>query len=220
MRLRRPDGTSIAPVDFIPVAERSGSIIELGRWAIRTVCSDILAGNKVEVASVNVSPIELKMSDFSSFVASTLSDFGLAGARLALEITEGMELEIDQDVVRCINDLRKLGVQVWLDDFGTGFAGLSWLRLIEFDTVKIDRSFLHDCNTEKGRRMMLDIIGLLRNRGTRILVEGVETIEHQRLMQQYGIHQLQGYYLGRPAAADQLQSINVLPFDMMKSRVG
>ncbi|WP_156461749.1 EAL domain-containing protein, partial [Rhizobium sp. Leaf321] len=97
--------------------------------------------------------------------------------------------------------------------------GLSWLRLIEFDTVKIDRSFLHDCNTERGRRMMLDIIGLLRNRGTRILVEGVETIEHQRLMQQYGIHQLQGYYLGRPAAADQLHTLNVVPFDIMKSRI-
>ncbi|WEZ85319.1 bifunctional diguanylate cyclase/phosphodiesterase (plasmid) [Rhizobium sp. 32-5/1] len=220
MRLRRPDGASISPVDFIPVAERSGSIIELGRWAIRTVCSDLLAENKVEVASVNVSPIELKMPDFSSFVASTLADFGLAGARLALEITEGMELELDQGVVLCINNLRKLGVQVWLDDFGTGFAGLSWLRLIEFDTVKIDRSFLHDCNTERGRRMMLDIISLLRNRGIRILVEGVETIEHQRLMQQYGIHQLQGYYLGRPAAPDQLQSINVLPFDIMKSRIG
>ena len=68
--------------------------------------------------------------------------------------------------------------------------------------------------------MMLDIISLLRNRGIRILVEGVDTIEHQRLMQEYGIHQLQGYYLGRPAAVDQLPSINVLPFDMMKSRVG
>lgn len=220
MRLRRPDGTSIAPVAFIPVAERSGAIIELGRWAIRTVCGDLLAENKVEVASVNVSPIELKSPDFPSFVASTLADFGLTGARLALEITEGIELELDQDVVLCITDLRKLGVQVWLDDFGTGFAGLSWLRLIEFDTVKIDRSFLHDCNTERGRRMMVDIIGLLRNRGIRIVVEGVETIEHQRLMQQYGIHQLQGYYLGRPAAADQLQSINVLPFDIMKNRVG
>lgn len=220
MRLRRPDGTSIAPVAFIPVAERSGAIIELGRWAIRTVCSDLLAENKVEVASVNVSPIELKSPDFPSFVASTLADFSLAGARLALEITEGIELELDQDVVLCITDLRKLGVQVWLDDFGTGFAGLSWLRLIEFDTVKIDRSFLHDCNTERGRRMMVDIIGLLRNRGIRVVVEGVETIEHQRLMQQYGIHQLQGYYLGRPDAADQLQSINVLPFDIMKSRVG
>ncbi|OWV78069.1 diguanylate cyclase [Rhizobium sp. N122] len=217
MRLRMLDGTPVAPAIFIPVAERTGSIIELGRWAIRTVCRDLLATDLVQVASVNVSPIELKMPGFASYVAATLAEFGVTGARLAFEITEGMELEIDQDVVRCIGDLRKLGAQVWLDDFGTGFAGLSWLRLIEFDTIKIDRSFLHDCSTERGKRMLLDIISLLRNRGVRILIEGVETIEHQRLMQQYGINQLQGYYIGRPAPAAQFENDNVLPFGMVRN---
>ncbi|WP_405047660.1 MULTISPECIES: putative bifunctional diguanylate cyclase/phosphodiesterase [Rhizobium] len=216
MRLRMLDGTQIPPAMFIPVAERTGSIVELGRWAIRTVCRDLLATGLVQVASVNVSPIELKLPGFASYVAATLAEFGVTGARLAFEITEGVELEIDQTVVRCISDLRKLGAQVWLDDFGTGFAGLSWLRLIEFDTVKIDRSFLHDCNTEKGKRMLLDIISLLRNRGVRILIEGVETIEHQRLMQQYGINQIQGYYIGRPASAAQLESDNVLPFGLVR----
>jgi len=214
MRLRMLDGTPVSPDRFIPVAERTGSIIELGRWAIQTVCRDLLATDMAQVASVNVSPIELKMSGFADYVEATLEKYSLAGARLALEITEGAEMEIDQNVVRCISDLRKLGVQVWLDDFGTGFAGLSWLRLIEFDTVKIDRSFLHDCDTERGKRLLLDIIGLLRNRGVRILVEGVETVEHQRLMQQYGINHLQGYYIARPAPAAQFQTRNVLPFNM------
>jgi EAL domain-containing protein (putative c-di-GMP-specific phosphodiesterase class I) len=177
-----------------------------------------LATDLVQVASVNVSPIELKTAGFADYVEATLEEFCLTGARLALEITEGAEMEIDQDVVRCISALRKLGVQVWLDDFGTGFAGLSWLRLIEFDTVKIDRSFLHDCNTEKGKRLLLDIIGLLRNRGVNIIVEGVETIEHQRLMQQYGINQLQGYYIARPAPAVQLETDNVLPFSVVSNR--
>ncbi|OWV75756.1 diguanylate cyclase [Rhizobium sp. R339] len=217
MRLRMLDGTAVSPATFIPVAERTGSIIELGRWAIRTVCRDLLATGVVQVASVNVSPIELKMPGFASYVAATLAEFDVTGARLAFEITEGVELEIDQDVVRCISDLRKLGAQVWLDDFGTGFAGLSWLRLIEFDTIKIDRSFLHDCDTERGKRMLLDIISLLRNRGVRILIEGVETIEHQRLMQQYGINQLQGYYIGRPAPAAQFETDNVLPFGMVRN---
>ncbi|CDZ55116.1 EAL domain-containing protein, partial [Neorhizobium galegae] len=135
MRLSMLDGTSVSPGKFIPVAERTGSIIELGRWAIRTVCRDLLATDLVQVVSINVSPIELKMPGFSSYVAATLAEFEVTGARLAFEITEGVELEIDRDVVRCISDLRKLGAQVWLDDFGTGFAGLSWLRLIEFDTV-------------------------------------------------------------------------------------
>lgn len=217
MRLRMLDGTAVPPDRFIPVAERTGSIVKLGRWAIRTVCRDLLAADLVQVASVNVSPIELKTPGFASYVAATLAEFDVAGARLAFEITEGVELEIDQDLVRCISDLRALGAQVWLDDFGTGFAGLSWLRLIDFDTVKIDRSFLHDSNTERGKRMLLDIISLLRNRGVKILVEGVETIEHQLLMQQYGINQIQGYYIGRPAPAARLETDNVLSFSMARN---
>ncbi|WP_337268560.1 putative bifunctional diguanylate cyclase/phosphodiesterase [Oryzifoliimicrobium ureilyticus] len=204
MRLKMLDGTLVPPDTFIPIAERTGMIVQLGRWAVRTVCRDLLATGMVEVVSVNVSPIEFKMPGFASYVAATLAEFHLVGSRLAFEITEGVELEIDQDVVRCISDLKRLGAQVWLDDFGTGFAGLSWLRLIEFDTVKIDRSFLHDAQTERGRRLLLDIISLLRNRGARILVEGVETNEHQKLMQQYGIHQIQGYYVGRPSPAAHL----------------
>ncbi len=84
-------------------------------------------------------------------------------------------MDMDSDVLRCISDLRMLGIKMWLDDFGTGFAGLSWLRLIDFDTVKVDKSFLHDGATPRGRMMLKDIIGLIRNRGPKILVEGVET---------------------------------------------
>lgn len=210
MRLRMLDGTPVLPSTFIPIAERTGAIVDLGRWAIRTVCSDLLATNLVPVASVNVSPIELKMPGFATYVAATLSEFGLMGARLAFEITEGVELEMDQEVVRCISDLRKLGAQIWLDDFGTGFAGLSWLRLIEFDTVKIDRSFLHDCDTERGRMMLRDIISLLRNRGLRILVEGAETEAHELLMRQYGIDQIQGFHVGRPVPVSQFETYEVV----------
>jgi EAL domain-containing protein (putative c-di-GMP-specific phosphodiesterase class I) len=150
------------------------------------------------------------MPGFATYVAATLSEFGLMGARLAFEITEGVELEMDQEVVRCISDLRKLGAQIWLDDFGTGFAGLSWLRLIEFDTVKIDRSFLHDCDTERGRMMLRDIISLLRNRGLRILVEGAETEAHELLMRQYGIDQIQGFHVGRPVPVSQFETYEVV----------
>lgn len=220
MRLKMLDGTPVGPDVFIPIAERTGAIVALGRWAIRTTCSDLLVTDLVRVASVNVSPIELKMPGFADYVAATLAEFEIDGGRLAFEITEGVELEINQDLVRCISDLRKLGVQVWLDDFGTGFAGLSWLRLIDFDIVKIDRSFLHDSYTDKGRRMLLDIINLLRNCGVRILVEGVETIEHQRLMLQYGIHHLQGYHIARPAPADRLATDNFPPPQQARNGAG
>ncbi|TIO11296.1 MAG: EAL domain-containing protein [Mesorhizobium sp.] len=201
MRLNMLDGTSVPPSLFIPVAERTGAILALGRWAIRTVCAELLAHDHVRVVSVNVSPIQLKTPGFAASVATILSDTGVAGSRLAFEITEGLEMEIHSDILRCISDLKLLGIRIWLDDFGTGFAGLSWLRLIDFDTVKIDRSFLHDCGAPRGKAMLQDIIALVRNRGHKILIEGVETDEQMALVRELGIDEVQGFYLGRPAPA-------------------
>jgi EAL domain-containing protein (putative c-di-GMP-specific phosphodiesterase class I) len=195
------DGTSVPPSLFIPVAERTGAILELGRWAIRTVCCELLAEEHVRVVSVNVSPIQLKTPGFATSVAAILGETGVAGSRLAFEITEGLEMEMHSDILRCISDLKLLGIRIWLDDFGTGFAGLSWLRLIDFDTVKIDRSFLHDCGTPRGKAMLQDIIALVRNRGHKILVEGVETDEQMALMREFGIDKVQGFHVGRPAPA-------------------
>ncbi|MDX8482807.1 GGDEF and EAL domain-containing protein [Mesorhizobium sp. VK24D] len=220
MRLKMLDGTLVPPSLFIPVAERTGAILELGRWAIRTVCAELLADDHIRVVSVNVSPIQLKTPGFATSVASILGETGVAGSRLAFEITEGLEMEMHSDVLRCINDLKVLGIKIWLDDFGTGFAGLSWLRLIDFDTVKIDRSFLHDCGTSRGMAMLQDIIALVRNRGHKILVEGVETDEQMALMRDFGIDKVQGYRVGRPAPAASFQAkraIQKRPFTVLKS---
>lgn len=202
MRLRMLDGTPIPPSLFVPIAERTGAILELGRWAIRSVCRDLLADNHVAVVSVNVSPVQLKTPGFATSVAAILGETRVSGSRLAFEITEGLEMEMDSDILRCISDLKMLGIKIWLDDFGTGFAGLSWLRLIDFDTVKIDRSFLHDCSTPKGKAMLKDIVGLVRNRGHKILVEGVETRQQFALMRRFGIDQVQGFHVGCPAPAE------------------
>jgi diguanylate cyclase (GGDEF)-like protein len=220
MRLRMLDGTSVPPSLFIPVAERTGAILELGRWAIRTVCAELLAGDHVRVVSVNVSPIQLKTPGFATSVAAILSETGVAGSRLALEITEGLEMEMHSDILRCISDLKLLGIRIWLDDFGTGFAGLSWLRLIDFDTVKIDRSFLHDSGSPRGRAMLQDIIALVRNRGHKILVEGVETDEQMAIVREFGIDQIQGFRVGRPAPAASFQArpaVRKRQFSVVKS---
>lgn len=209
MRLRMLDDTSVPPSLFIPVAERTGAILELGRWAIRTVCRELLSGNHIKVVSVNVSPFQLKTPGFAPSVAAILAETGVAGNRLAFEITEGIEMEMHSDILRCIADLKMLGIRIWLDDFGTGFAGLSWLRLIDFDTVKIDRSFLHDCSAPRGQAMLKDIIGLIRNRGHNILVEGVESDEQLKLMREFGIDQVQGYLIGRPAPAERYKTASV-----------
>lgn len=205
MRLKLLDGTSVPPSIFIPIAERTGTIMELGLWAVRTACQQVIRCDRMSVVSVNVSPIQLKSPGFATSIAAILGDVGVSGGRLAFEITEGLEMDMNSDVLRCISDLKTLGIKIWLDDFGTGFAGLSWLRLIDFDTVKIDKSFLHDGMTPRGRAMLSDIIGLIRNRGHKILVEGVETAEQLELLKELRIDQVQGYYVGRPAPVDKLE---------------
>lgn len=207
MRLTMPDGTAVPPSLFIPVAERTGMILELGRWAIRTACRELMSNEHIRTISVNVSPVQLKAPGFAASVAAALGEAGVTGDRLALEITEGLEMKMHSDVLRCISDLKLLGIKVWLDDFGTGFAGLSWLRLIDFDTVKIDRSFLHDCVTPRGRAMFRDIVGLLRNRGPKILVEGVESEEQLELLRKLDIDHAQGYHIGRPAPAERIRAL-------------
>ena len=206
MRLQMLDGSDIPPSLFIPVAERTGKIIELGNWAIRTACSELLAHNRVNMVSINVSPIQLKAPGFAASVASILVETGVSGKRLAFEITEGHDLDIHSDVLRCITDLRTLGIAIWLDDFGTGFAGLSWLRLIDFDLVKIDRSFLHASDTAEGYMMLQNIVRLIRDHGADILIEGIETPEQLELVRRLGISQAQGFHIGRPASMQQLKA--------------
>lgn len=205
MRLKMIDGTPLSPAQFIPVAERTGAILDLGLWAIRQACTEVLATGVAPMASVNVSAIQLKSRGFALAVSTILEETGVSGSQLAFEITEGIDMEGQSDVIRCITDLQALGIRIWLDDFGTGFAGLSWLRLFPFDTVKIDRSFLQDARRPAGRAMLEDIIRLIRNRGLKILIEGLETADHVELMHELGIELGQGYYLGRPAPIDEVK---------------
>ncbi|MBP2491592.1 phosphodiesterase (plasmid) [Rhizobium leguminosarum] len=206
MRLRMPDGTAVSPKTFIPVAERSGAILELGRWAIETACRDILMTDRMATVSVNVSPIQLRSPGFAASVADILARCGVCGSRLALEVTEGLDMDMQSEVLKCIADLRALGVEIWLDDFGCGFAGLSWLRAIEFQTVKVDRTFLHDCSNPRGLMMLQDMIALIRNRGNTILVEGVETAAQFSLLKDLRIDRVQGFHMGMPVSAELLSA--------------
>lgn len=206
MRLRRSDGSAVPPSLFIPVAERTGAILELGRWAIRTACRELVSTDLIDVVSVNVSAVQLKSPGFAMSVASILGETGVAPHRLALEITEGREVATDPDVLRCIGELKQLGVKIWLDDFGTGFASLSCLRLIDFDAVKIDRSFLHESHHPRGASMLQDIIRLVRNNGHKTIVEGVETEEQLILIGSLGIKYVQGFHIGNPVSPEVFQA--------------
>jgi diguanylate cyclase (GGDEF)-like protein len=200
MRLRLPDGSASPPNVFIPIAERNGAIIELGYWAIERVCRDLAASDLNGQVSINVSPTQLRIPDFSVQVKMILDEAGVFGTKIAFEITEAVNMEIQPSVLRNIEHLRQLGISIWLDDFGTGFAGLSWLRLTKFDMVKIDKSFLRDATqNQQARTLLEDIIGLIKNRGHRVLVEGVETQAQLDLLNAQRVDAAQGFHIGRPA---------------------
>lgn len=199
MRLRDFDGSTINPAVFIPAAEQSGAIIELGRYAIDRACRDMLETGLGSVVSVNVSAVQMKTQGFPAQVTEILGFYGLPPQKLALEITEGIDIALETQAQKNIEHLRSMGVQIWLDDFGTGFAGLAWLRRFEFDVVKIDKGFLHDSESTRGMNMLQDMVRLLRNRSITVLVEGVESKEQAALLKRLGVNTMQGYHLGRPA---------------------
>jgi diguanylate cyclase len=198
MRLRMTDGMEIPPTFFIPIAEKTGSALELQYWAIRTVCQEILSCASGPEVSLNISPMELKTPGFAADVAEILAVHSVSANRLIFEVTERLDLEHEPEILACLRQLKALGIRIWLDDFGTGFAGLTSLRLLDFDTVKIDQSFLRDCATPRGRAMLRDIAGLVRNRGAKGLVEGVETRDQLELLLKLEIDQAQGFHIGVP----------------------
>lgn len=208
MRLRDFDGSVISPAVFIPVAEQTGAIMELGRWAIERACIDMMEHGLGKVVSVNVSAIQMKTPGFPLQVTEIITQYGLPPHKLALEITEGIDIALETQAQKNIEQLRAFGVQIWLDDFGTGFAGLAWLRRFDFDVVKVDRAFLNDCESVQGTNMLSDMVRLLKNRGMPVLVEGVETKQQVDLLKRLGVNIMQGYYMGRPAPIGDLKSLD------------
>ncbi len=205
MRLRDFDGSPVHPPVFIPLAEETGAIIELGKWALERACNDLQENPMGEFVSVNVSAVQLRSPGFPLQVAEVLARTGLRAARLALEVTEGIDIYLETQAQKNIEQLKQLGVSIWLDDFGTGFAGLAWLHQFDFDVVKIDRCFVLECQTEQGLALLTDMVRMLGNQKFTVLVEGVETAEQAELMTKLGVDLVQGYHYGRPAALEAIE---------------
>lgn len=205
MRLRDFDGSMISPLVFIPVAEQTGTIADLSAWLIDHACKDMVEGRLGPLVTANVSVVQLRTPGFPLQITQILGRHGLPPYKLALEVTEGNDIFLEAQAARSIEQLRNLGVQIWLDDFGTGFAGLAWLRRFKFDVVKIDRSFLHDCQTPRGLTLLEDMVALLRNHGHAVLVEGVENEDQLAVLKRMGVHSIQGYLGGHPVPVEELE---------------
>ncbi|MBV5325920.1 MAG: EAL domain-containing protein, partial [Rhodospirillaceae bacterium] len=163
VRWNHPERGLMMPDDFIPIAEDSGLIIELGEWVLRKACTDAACWDPPLKLSVNLSPAQFAYADICETVACALADAGLPPKRLELEITEGVFVQDAERGIAILSRLRETGVQIAMDDFGTGYSSLSYFRQFPFDKVKIDRSFIADMlHNGQARSIVEAIISLGR----------------------------------------------------------
>lgn len=203
VRWQDPERGLIPPRLFIPLAEKTGLVAELGSWVLRRACRDGIAWPGISVA-VNVSPLQFRDPGFVDFVRATADSAGLPFSRLEIEITEGAYFD---DIERAQNELRRLralGISLALDDFGTGYASLTYLRRLPFTKIKIDKSFVDECQTVGSAAIIHAVIALSRALGLKVTAEGVETPEQQRFLRAAGCHYLQGFLFSKPVPAAQI----------------
>ncbi len=199
MRWTHPTRGHISPAEFIPVAEETGMIVQLGDWMIREACKEAVKWPGEVRVAVNLSPIQFVRGSIVSSVVNALATSGLAANRLELEITESVILEKTDRNVGILNQLRTLGVRISMDDFGTGYSSLSYLRSFRFDKIKIDQSFIREMNSGAESRA---IVGAIASLGTcfgmSTTAEGVETREQLDLVVSEGCSEVQGRYFSMP----------------------
>lgn len=201
LRWTHPVRGSVPPATFIPLAEETGSIIQIGLWVMRTACFEAAGWHEAHKIAVNVSPAQLTASDFTDRVAEILKETGLEPSRLEIEITE---TAIIQDKVRTLKQLRALqalGVTIAIDDFGTGYSSLDTLRSFPFNKIKLDRSFMEDIgNNQQATAIIRAVLALGKSLDIPVLAEGVETAEQLLTLKLEGCDEAQGYLLGRPGS--------------------
>jgi diguanylate cyclase (GGDEF)-like protein len=198
-RWQHPVRGIVSPASFIPVAEMSGQIVDLGRSILQQACFDLSRlPTKIDL-SVNVSAAQIFQDDFAEYVSKTLREANLSPSRLRLEITETALLSDANKARWAIEQLQSLGVSISLDDFGTGYASLSYLREFGFDELKIDRSFVADMQDDpKNLALVQTMIDLGARLNLVVVPEGIETKEQADLLRQMGCKRGQGYLFGRP----------------------
>jgi diguanylate cyclase (GGDEF)-like protein/PAS domain S-box-containing protein len=199
VRWQHPQRGTVAPAEFIPVAEESDLIVEIGEWVLREACREASSWDDSLQVAVNVSAIQFRRGDLQDLVRTVLRESGIPAARLELEITEGVLIENVARAASMLNALKSLGVRIALDDFGTGYSSLSYLQSFPLDRIKIDRSFIASLgHSNRSLAIVRAVIGLAHGLGLPALAEGVETDEQLETLIREGCDEMQGYLIGRP----------------------
>lgn len=206
LRWNHPSRGLLMPQEFVGLAEETGIIVELGRWALRRATKDFAEADRHLRVAVNVSPKQVTQSDIVSDVRAALHISGLAPARLELEMTEAVLID-DTDRTRdVLDELHSLGVGLALDDFGSGYSSLAYLTLFPFDKIKIDRSFVSRMrDDERSATLVSSILAMAGSLQLKVVAEGVEAPEQLATLARHGCDEAQGYLLGKPQPLDTLR---------------
>jgi diguanylate cyclase len=201
LRWKHPTRGEISPAIFIPIAEESGAILEIGDWVLKTACREAAAWSAPLTVAVNVSTVQLYNASFVQELHQILLETGLSPRRLEIEITETALVRDFNRALTTMRLIKALGIRIAMDDFGTGYSSLSNLRAFPFDKIKIDGSFIKSVNSNGQAAIIVRaVLGLARGLGLPVLAEGVETDAELQFLRDELCDEVQGYLLGRPAA--------------------
>ncbi len=211
LRWEHPTQGLISPDDFIPIAEETGQLVELGKQMLHRVCLQQVAwhdqGLDAIRIAINISPIQFSHPGFLNEVKEIIEDTGVDPGHLELEITETCLMLHASENIALLEELKSLGLSLSIDDFGIGYSSLNYLKRFPVDNLKIDRSFVLDVLDDASDNAICKaIVAMGQSLGIRVIAEGVETAEHLAFLKEMGCDELQGYYLGRPARADSFET--------------
>ncbi|MGZ3410265.1 MAG: putative bifunctional diguanylate cyclase/phosphodiesterase [Xanthobacteraceae bacterium] len=203
-RWTHPTRGPVSPAEFIPLAEESGMIMQIGEWVLREACREAATwANPLSIA-VNLSPIQFRHGDLVGRVHAVLLETGLAPGRLELEITESVLIEDLNGGLAVLRRFKALGVRIAMDDFGTGYSSLSYLQSFPFDQIKIDQSFISKLGSSpQSATIVRGVVGLARGLHMPVVAEGVETELQRDFLANEACDEIQGYLVGRPSPIEQ-----------------
>lgn len=212
LRWQNPKLGSLSPFKFIPIAEKNGSIIDIGKWVLKTACKQNKEwqekGYKPISIAVNISVRQLEQKGFIEMIENTLKETRLDVKYLELEITESVYIQNIEDVLVIIEKLRNLGIKWSIDDFGTGYSSLSKLNKLPLDKLKIDRSFINDiCEDKNIKSIVPAIIAIAKNLRLKVVAEGVENKKQLQFLQEYNCDLIQGYLFSKPVDKDEFEML-------------
>lgn len=212
LRWRHPSRGLVQPDQFIPLAESSGLIVPLGRWALEAACAEAARWKRPITVSVNLSPLQFRQPDLPQRIAEILERTQLPAGQLDLEVTEGVLLDESDVVLRAMKALKDQGVRISLDDFGTAYASLSYLRRFPFDRIKVDQSFIRGMCGDDGTLAIVQAIILLGKRlNLSVVAEGVETEGELDMLRKLDCRLVQGFLIGRPMADEETRVVASQP---------